>query len=233
MCSATVTLMDDESPSIDCSNIVLSHSADAGECSYQASGNSLDPDWDDNCSATLSHDYAPAPSSHTLNGAILPLGATTVTWTAVDAAGNASTCSATVTVEDDDAPSVTDCPADITASNDAGQCGAVVTYDAPVFSDNCGGASLPGTLVAGLPSGAFFPAGGTIWADHAGPAGMYAEAEAVDRDPWGRRIGVGHVVEDEREIHVQLPPASESGFQANIPGTTYHLPTSHTTKERA
>ena len=73
----------------------------------------------------------------------------------------------------------------------------------------------------------------TIWADHAGPAGMYAEAEAVDRDPWGRRIGVGHVVEDEREIHVQLPPASESGFQANIPGTTYHLPTSHTTKERA
>ena len=73
-----------------------------------------------------------------------------------------------IMVEDDDAPTVADCPADINTSNDAGQCGAVVTYDAPAFNDNCpygpvpgGGTNLSGTLVEGLPSGALFPLGTT------------------------------------------------------------------------
>ncbi len=43
--------------------------------------------------------------------------------------------------------------------NDAGLCGAVVNYDAPTTSDNCGAVTL--TLIAGLPSGDIFPVGAT------------------------------------------------------------------------
>jgi hypothetical protein len=41
------------------------------------------------------------------------------------------------------------------------ECGAVVTYDAPTFTDNCQGSGLNGMLTEGLPSGAEFPVGTT------------------------------------------------------------------------
>ncbi|MCB1719919.1 MAG: HYR domain-containing protein, partial [Candidatus Competibacteraceae bacterium] len=81
-----------------------------------------------------------------------------------------------ITVEDDDAPVVADCPADINTTNDAGQCGAVVTYDAPVFSDNCGGSNLSGTLIDGLASGALFPIGTTtVTYEYTDAAGQTAQ----------------------------------------------------------
>ena len=52
------------------------------------------------------------------------------------------------------------CPADITQGNDTGVCGAVVTYTAPVGTDNCPGAVT--TQIAGLASGATFPVGTTV-----------------------------------------------------------------------
>jgi hypothetical protein len=49
------------------------------------------------------------------------------------------------------------CPANATLSNEANQCGAVVTYPAPTIGvgDNCG------TITCTPPSGAFYPVGAT------------------------------------------------------------------------
>ena len=63
------------------------------------------------------------------------LGANTVTLTVTDVNGNQSTCTAEVTVVDNTAPSIT-CPANISVSNDPGQCGAVVNFTVQA-SDNC------------------------------------------------------------------------------------------------
>jgi hypothetical protein len=65
-----------------------------------------------------------------------------------------SLCVATV------APTITTaCPTNITINNDAGTCGATVTYTAPAGTDDCG--AVAGTLTAGFASGATFPLGTT------------------------------------------------------------------------
>ncbi|TXD71193.1 HYR domain-containing protein, partial [Aequorivita antarctica] len=51
------------------------------------------------------------------------------------------------------------CPGNITQDNDAGICGAVITYTAPVGTDNCPGSTTAQT--AGLASGSTFPVGTT------------------------------------------------------------------------
>ena len=51
------------------------------------------------------------------------------------------------------------CPGNISVPPDAGSCGAVVTYSAPVIGGTCPDAIL--TQTAGLPSGSLFPAGTT------------------------------------------------------------------------
>lgn len=87
-------------------------------------------------------------------GSAFQKGTTTVTCTLNP--GNVS-CSFTVTVNDMQAPSIT-CPANITKSTDLNQCGAVVTYAAPVVSDNCPNVGTPSCSPA---SGSFFPKGTT------------------------------------------------------------------------
>ncbi|MEZ4858366.1 MAG: proprotein convertase P-domain-containing protein [Flavobacteriaceae bacterium] len=94
--------------------------------------------------------------------AITSTGGTTVTLTVTDIYGNASTCTATVTVEDS-VPPVVSCPANILANNDAGICGAVISYAPALATDACGIASVvqtspdPGVLG----SGDVFPVGTT------------------------------------------------------------------------
>src|ERR687888_666082 len=56
-------------------------------------------------------------------------------------------------------PPTISCPANIVATNDVGQCSAVVSYTPPVGSDNCPGAVT--TQTAGLTNGAAFPVGVT------------------------------------------------------------------------
>ncbi len=85
-------------------------------------------------------------------------GMHTITYTFTDTNGCTGSASDTVTVEDTTPPAIT-CPGDITVNNDAGVCGAVVTYTAPVGTDNCSGATTMQT--AGLPSGSTFPVGTT------------------------------------------------------------------------
>jgi len=82
----------------------------------------------------------------------------TRTWTATDECGNTSSCTQTITVVDTTPPVIT-CPADISVNNDAGICGAIVTYVVD-GTDSCGGVTVNQT--GGLPSGATFPIGTTV-----------------------------------------------------------------------
>lgn len=92
------------------------------------------------------------------NGSLFPLGVTAVTYTVTDQSGNTATCSFNVTVIDNVAPQIVNCPADITAIADAETCKTVVSWDAPTTSDNC---SDTGVLSVNIPSGSEFNLGYT------------------------------------------------------------------------
>jgi HYR domain-containing protein len=87
------------------------------------------------------------------SGSAFQKGTTTVTCTS----STGPSCSFTITVNDTQPPTIT-CPTIPTKSNDPNQCGAVVTFPAPVVSDNCPGVGTPGCSPA---SGSFFPKGTT------------------------------------------------------------------------
>ncbi len=73
-----------------------------------------------------------------MSGYVFELGTSTVTYTITEtASGQSWSCSFTVTVEDHEAPVII-CPGDIVVSNDPEICGAVVEFDDPEVSDNCG-----------------------------------------------------------------------------------------------
>jgi hypothetical protein len=72
---------------------------------------------------------------------------------------NSSTTSFNVTVRDTQNP-VISCPANIALDAEAGTCGAVATYTAPVGTDNCA-VGLSTAQTAGLASGSTFPTGVT------------------------------------------------------------------------
>jgi hypothetical protein len=103
----------------------------------------------DNCGvASLTTTHQP--------GSRFPVGVTTVTYTAEDSAGNRTTGSFRVTVEDKEAPRVTMVPKDDTV----GICAATYTYATPTGTDNCGQVKV--TRIAGLASGNVFPVGTTV-----------------------------------------------------------------------
>ena len=149
-CSFTVTVVDNQAPTISCpSNITVNNTA--GLCSGVATF--IAPVGGDNCPGATTAQTAGLGS-----GASYPVGTTTNTFT-VTAAGNATaSCSFTVTVVDNEAPTIT-CPANISVNNTAGLCSGTATYVAPVGGDNCPGASTAQT--AGLASGATYAVGTT------------------------------------------------------------------------
>jgi len=128
-CSFDVTINDTEAPNVICPPDVT-QANDAGNC--DAAVTTGFPIVTDNCSATASNDF-----NSTSNASdTYPVGTTTVTFTATDAASNTGTCSFTVTINDTEAPAIT-CPADITQANDAGNCDAAVNVGIPNSADNC------------------------------------------------------------------------------------------------
>jgi hypothetical protein len=149
-CSFNVTVTDDEDPVIVCpTNMTVNN--DAGVCG--ATVNYIAPAGADNCSGSTTVRTAGLAS-----GSVFPVGTTTNTFVVTDASGNTATCSFTVTVNDTEKPAI-NCPVNIITGNDAGLCGAVVNYAAPVGTDNCGGSTTVQT--GGLQSGSFFPVGTT------------------------------------------------------------------------
>ncbi len=134
-CTATVTVEDNIDPVITCvAN--TTRNTDSGLCQYTVVGTELDATFTDNCtSGTISNDFNGLAS---LNGAVLPKGATTITWTVDDGNGQTANCTTVVTVEDNEAPVIT-CVADTTKDTDPGVCQYTVVgteFDA-TFTDNC------------------------------------------------------------------------------------------------
>lgn len=146
-CSFTVTVNDTEPPVITCpADITVSN--DPGQrgaiVTYPV------PMVSDNCPGATA---ACSPAS----GTFFPVGMTTVTCTATDAAGNINTCSFTVIVVDSEPLTIT-CSNNITVRSDPRRNGAIVNYPDPTVTDN-----RPGVTFSCTPaSGSFFPIGETL-----------------------------------------------------------------------
>ncbi len=146
-CTQTVTVTDNINPTITCPAPV----AKTTNSGCTATGVVLGtPVTADNCSiASVTNNH---PSTTYL------LGTTIVTWTVTDGSGNTAMCTQTVTVTDNVNPTIT-CPANITV-NPTSLSGAVVTYTAPVGTDNCSATTVR-TSPANTASGSTFPIGTT------------------------------------------------------------------------
>ena len=130
--SFTITITDDELPVITNCPANITAAASATGCGANVTW--VEPVTSDNCPAVA------VVSSHA-PGSFFPAGATTVTYTATDAAGNTATCTFTVTVNDTLAPVV---PALVTVTD-----ACYVTVTAPTANDNCSGV-VTGTTGAPL-----------------------------------------------------------------------------------
>ncbi|MBL0102493.1 MAG: HYR domain-containing protein [Bacteroidetes bacterium] len=143
-CTFTVTVEDHEQPVISGipANINLNTS---GSCDAIATW--IAPSATDNCGT-------PALTSNFNSGDLFPVGITTVTYTATDASGNISALSFTVTVSDNEDPTIA-CPANIAVNSDLGSCGAIVNFSVTT-TDNCSS-----SVVSTPASGSLFPIGTT------------------------------------------------------------------------
>ncbi|MBK8504967.1 MAG: T9SS type A sorting domain-containing protein [Saprospiraceae bacterium] len=107
-CSFTVSLQDNTAPGITCPVTVSTmRSTNPGLCTYTVQGSEFNATATDNC-ALLSLTYTvsgeTSSSGTSLSGLQLIRGTNTVTWTAIDVAGNITSCSFIVEVEDDQNP---------------------------------------------------------------------------------------------------------------------------------
>ena len=164
----TVTVQDNQPPTIT-APAAVSVATDANGC--VATGVALGtPTTADNCSvANVRND---APTS-------FPKGATTVTWTVTDGAGNTATATQTVTVRDTQNPAFVTQPAARAASTAPGACAATLTLALPTASDNCAGATVAGARSDHLALAAPFATGTTTitWTatDAAGNTAAYTQ----------------------------------------------------------
>ncbi len=106
----TINNTDVQAPELSCpSSVELSTSL--GSCNAVISNETYDAVvTSENCSVvSLRHDWN-AKNPSTLNGAELPKGVSSVTWTAMDGSGNVATCVSTYNVVDKEAPTVVNMP---------------------------------------------------------------------------------------------------------------------------
>ncbi|MFN8396250.1 MAG: HYR domain-containing protein [Bacteroidia bacterium] len=103
-----MTVSDVQAPTITCpSNISVNNTP--GQCAATVTYST--PSGTDNCAGATTSQTAGLAS-----GASFPVGVTTNTFRVTDAAGNSTTCSFTVTVNDNQAPAIT-CPANVSVNN--------------------------------------------------------------------------------------------------------------------
>lgn len=151
-CFEVTVVLDDVPPVVDCP-ADIEVEAEEGICAAAVSFD--DPTGTDNCSEEVTVERIDeGPES----GSSFPVGVTTISYSVRDDQGNETVCSFKITVLDTQIPEI-NCIEDIEVDNDPGDCGAVVTYDEPTFSDNCPGAVMERT--EGPASGSFFEVGTT------------------------------------------------------------------------
>lgn len=142
ICSFDVTVNDVEAPqAVLCPGDQVIAS-EPGVCGATATW--LAPFFIDNCGVD-------STASNFVPGDFFPVGTTTVTYVAFDAAGNTAECSFDITVEDVEDPVFTACPTDIFS------CDPVQTWTFPTATDNCAIDTIIGTAA----SGDVFPVGTT------------------------------------------------------------------------
>ncbi|MFS4481431.1 HYR domain-containing protein, partial [Hyunsoonleella sp. 2307UL5-6] len=140
-CTQTVTIVDNEDPTITCPADITANTSDDATGNCLTTVNLGTPTTNDNCTVASvvaqvnGVDIDPATFE-------FPLGDTTVTWIVTDGSDNTAECTQTITVLDDENPTIT-CPDDITVNADAGLCSASnVDLGEPVTNDNCAVASV-------------------------------------------------------------------------------------------
>ncbi|MDX1720318.1 MAG: HYR domain-containing protein, partial [Salegentibacter mishustinae] len=137
-----VTVEDNEAPTITAPPDLVIDS-DTGSC--DATNVSLGSSTtNDNCGVDSVVNDAPAS---------FPLGETTITWTVTDDAGNTATDTQTVTVEDNEVPTIT-APADLVIDSDTGTCDATnISLGSSTTNDNCGVKSIINDAPSTFPLG--------------------------------------------------------------------------------
>ena len=129
-------------------------------------------------------------SSNFNSGDNFPVGKTVVTYEAVDAAGNKSTCSFEVIVTGSDPITFDRRPENIRLASAPGLCGATYDWSLPVAITGC----APVNLVANFQSGSFFPVGTTV-------VEYIATDQINQRAVWAFSV----TVEDEEPMAVRCP----------------------------
>ena len=145
-CIAEVTVIDSISPTVNCSNITVQLDT-AGNATIVTGdvGTSTDE-----CGIT----------SEMLSQSVFAcgdLGANSITYTATDASGNATSCVGVVTIEDTLPPVWVNCPSNDSVFADSASCASSVVWTAPSVSDNCSIANSTNNFNSGDP----FPIGNT------------------------------------------------------------------------
>ncbi|GIV33512.1 MAG: hypothetical protein KatS3mg031_1047 [Chitinophagales bacterium] len=157
-CTQDITITDDEVPSITCAPN-QTQTADAGFCG--ANVNVADPSTADNCAVgSVINDYNSTSNANDF----YPVGTTVIVWTVTDVHGNTASCTQSITVTDNENPTIT-CPANITQTADAGVCNAAVTVAAPSTADNCGVAGVANNYNGTADASDTYPVGTTtvVW----------------------------------------------------------------------
>ena len=149
-CTFTVQVVDTTAPTLGACPANITNQSAGANCT--ATVTFTNPTATDNCGT-------PTVTCTPASGSSFPLGTTTVSCVARDAANNmSSACTFTVQVVDSTAPTLGACPANITNQPAAsGQCSATVTFTNPSATDNC---STP-TVTCTPASGSGFAVGTT------------------------------------------------------------------------
>ncbi|PLW98668.1 MAG: hypothetical protein C0593_04915, partial [Marinilabiliales bacterium] len=142
-CEQDVVVTDNIAPTITCASDVAV-TTDAGVCN--AAITVLTPTTTDNCGiASIINDFNGTSDA----SGTYPIGTTSVKWTVTDNSGNTSSCIQLIEVADDEDPSISNCPSDISISVNAMTCNAIATWTAPTASDNCSISSFASTHNSG------------------------------------------------------------------------------------
>jgi gliding motility-associated-like protein len=138
----TITVNDNQNPTIT-SPADVTVNSDAGSCT--ATGVTIGlPVTADNCSVSAVTNNAPAA---------FPVGTTVVTWTVTDTHGNSNFANQSITVVDNQIPTIT-APANRTVNSDPGQhTAAGIALGIPVTADNCGVFSVINDAPTAFPAG--------------------------------------------------------------------------------
>ncbi|WP_418513512.1 HYR domain-containing protein [Corallibacter sp.] len=139
-----VIIDDVTAPTVSCPSDILTTN-EIGLCTAVVTY--IAPTGSDNCGIYTINQIAGLPS-----GSAFPVGTTINTFEIVDTGGNITTCSFNVTVNDNEAPTIT-CPSSLVVNADNNCESTTVVLSPPSTSDNCGIASVTNNAPSIFPLG--------------------------------------------------------------------------------